>query len=139
MDDEDWDDDDDEEDDDDGVADVLVEDAEEVAADEADEDAEEAADDAAEEAADAAADAAWLTAWVTICVVTCVTGHGVANIWFIHNCIVPDWASAYVKLLIWFRISIVTAWLGRGNETIYVLLSQGSIYVWVTIWASAFE
>ena len=138
MDDEDWDDDDDEDDDDDGVADVLVEDAEEVAADEADEDAEEAAD-AAEEAADAAADAAWLTAWVTICVVTCVTGHGVANIWFIHNCIVPDWASAYVKLLIWFRISIVTAWLGSGNETTYVLLSQGSIYVWVTIWASAFE
>jgi hypothetical protein len=66
-------------------------------------------------------------------------GHGVANISLIHLVTVPEAKSAYVNVLDLFLISTITpGWFEEmGTNTVYVLESQGSMYVWVINWPFA--
>jgi hypothetical protein len=57
----------------------------------------------------------------------------------IHLVAVPEAKSAYVKVLDLFLIITTTpGWFDAiGNNTVYVLESQGSMYVWVINWPFA--
>jgi hypothetical protein len=59
------------------------------------------------------------------------TGHGIWNIDWTHNAIPPDWACWYVNVFILPLTTTLTTEFCKGKDTTYILLSQGSRYVWV--------